>query len=44
MIAVRPGYLLEAYVNLILPGTYTYRIVGKILDQTLMREGTYIAH
>jgi hypothetical protein len=40
----RPGYLMEATVNLPAPGSYSYRIAAKILDRTLMREGTYIAN
>jgi len=39
----RPGYLMEASVKLPAPGTYAYRVVAKILDRTLMREGTYLA-
>jgi len=39
----RPGYLMEASVKLSAPGAYSYRIAAKILDRTLMREGTYIA-
>jgi hypothetical protein len=39
----RPGYLMEASVKLPAPGTYSYRITAKILDRTLMREGTYLA-
>ena len=39
----RPGYLMEASVKLPAPGTYSYRIVAKILDRTLLREGIYLA-
>ena len=38
----RPGYLMEASVKLPAPGPYTYRVVAKILERTLMREGAYI--
>ena len=39
----RPGYLMEAAVKLPAHGTYSYRLAAKILDRTLLREGTYIA-
>jgi len=40
----RPGYLMEATIKLPARGTYTYRIAAKVLDRTLMQEGTYLAH
>ena len=39
----RPGYLMEATVTLPSLGIYSYRVVSKILERTLIREGTYIA-
>jgi len=37
----RPGYLMEASVQLPAPGNYSYRIAAKILDRTLTQEGTW---
>jgi hypothetical protein len=34
---------MESSVILPAPGTYSYRIAAKILDRTLMQEGTYLA-
>ena len=39
----RPGYLMETAVKLPALGTYSYRVVSRILERTLTREGTYIA-
>lgn len=39
----RPGYLMEASIRLPTSGAYSYRVVAKILDQALTREGIYDA-
>ncbi len=40
----RPAHQLEATVRLPEPGLYSYRVVAKILQRSLTREGSYEVH